>query len=472
MSSTLPRARILVVDGTSWPAATTTSTTTASTPTLSGRDVTVRGANHARIVETSALELLVEDGAIDDATLIGRGRGIDALVVIEGPMLRNRVDALAVTSILNPGVGVIAVCAPASEPRLREILLAAGLDADTALMVHKDIAPAIDARLGRLSAARTRLRAVSEGNTNALLVSGEAPFSGRVWALNDDGFWPHDVVFPSQARAGDVISLQRPPWRSVDGTLDDPRAPGPTLCLAGRVVLDPDGDAPPRGADVEVFSDGGESAGHVDESGAIVLQRALPLANGAALGVLITRTGIRPGRASAPGALAARAIRCWPHPTRAVLRRRPSLPADVDSLFSLHERTMRAQVEATWGAWDDGDQRRRFLEKGAQPGRFQLVVHVDTGEIVASYRVERLPQDIVLASIAVAPEWQRRGIGSEIVTGLVREAEREHGRVRLTVLKSNDQARDLYDRLGFTMLGSTSTHFHMAIGAGTGGVSA
>ena len=57
-------------------------------------------------------------------------------------------------------------------------------------------------------------------------------------------------------------------------------------------------------------------------------------------------------------------------------------------------------------------------------------------------------QELYLAQIYIAPEFQRRGIGASIIREIIREATEKDKDVTLSVLKNNP-SRNLYERLGF-----------------------
>ena len=51
-------------------------------------------------------------------------------------------------------------------------------------------------------------------------------------------------------------------------------------------------------------------------------------------------------------------------------------------------------------------------------------------------------------SVAVRPDWRGRGVGTQLLERLVREADQRHGAISLSVSKANPAVR-LYRRLGF-----------------------
>ena len=131
--------------------------------------------------------------------------------------------------------------------------------------------------------------------------------------------------------------------------------------------------------------------------------------------------------------------------------------ADYLWLWSLKRDTMRAYVEQTWGRWDDEAQAERF-RRNFDPLHVHIIV-ID-GQDAGLLHVERSQEEINLVNIQIAPEFQNRGLGTEVMHALLAEARRDRLPLRLQVLKVNP-ARRLYERIGFAVAGETGTHFQM-----------
>jgi ribosomal protein S18 acetylase RimI-like enzyme len=138
---------------------------------------------------------------------------------------------------------------------------------------------------------------------------------------------------------------------------------------------------------------------------------------------------------------------------------RPATEDDYDWLWALKRRTMRVYVEQTWGHWDDGVQ-DIFFRQGFLPEKLAIVV-VD-GRDAGLFEVERSVHEIYLRRIEIDPEFQRRGLGTALVAGLVAEARARRLPLRLQVLNVNP-ARRLYERLGLQIVGETRTHAQMQL---------
>jgi ribosomal protein S18 acetylase RimI-like enzyme len=134
--------------------------------------------------------------------------------------------------------------------------------------------------------------------------------------------------------------------------------------------------------------------------------------------------------------------------------------ADADRPFLVELYGSTREAELAHLAWDEAT-KRAFVEQqfGAQdahyranyPGATLDVVEVD-GERAGRLYVYRGRDDIRIMDIALAPAFRGRGIGSELLRGLIDEAEASGRKLSIHV-EMNNPARTLYHRLGFEAVG-------------------
>jgi ribosomal protein S18 acetylase RimI-like enzyme len=74
--------------------------------------------------------------------------------------------------------------------------------------------------------------------------------------------------------------------------------------------------------------------------------------------------------------------------------------------------------------------------------------------------VDRRAEEIRLVDIALLGEFRNRGIGSEIIRNLQKDAGFQGKPLRLQVIRFS-RAVGLFERLGFTRTSETGTHFQM-----------
>ncbi|MGI8644548.1 MAG: GNAT family N-acetyltransferase [Thermomicrobiales bacterium] len=129
---------------------------------------------------------------------------------------------------------------------------------------------------------------------------------------------------------------------------------------------------------------------------------------------------------------------------------------DYAFLYRLHVATMKDTVAHVWG-WDDDFQADYFREH-FDPSRLRIIV-VD-GTDVGVLAVEHREDALFFSNIEIAPSFQGRGLGTEIVRDLLAEASNRRLPVALQTNRSNP-ARRLYQRLGFVETGETETHYEM-----------
>ncbi len=136
---------------------------------------------------------------------------------------------------------------------------------------------------------------------------------------------------------------------------------------------------------------------------------------------------------------------------------RPAKAEDTAFLIRLHHRAYREVVEHQFGAWDEAAQ-DRWVAEGLAEADFSVVERA--GVPVGAVGVKEQADGFFLAELQLLPELQGRGLGTEILRGLLQRAAAVHKPVALRVLLRN-RARSLYERHGFVTTGQTDTHYLM-----------
>lgn len=136
---------------------------------------------------------------------------------------------------------------------------------------------------------------------------------------------------------------------------------------------------------------------------------------------------------------------------------RAATEGDYDFLFALHCAAIREYVEPIWG-WHEEWQAEYFRRKFNPHDRQVIVVNGhDAGVLI----VEERPAEQYLALIELLPEYQGRGIGTAVITGLLAQARARAVPVTLDVLETNRPAQRLYERLGFRPAGQREYRLRM-----------
>ena len=131
--------------------------------------------------------------------------------------------------------------------------------------------------------------------------------------------------------------------------------------------------------------------------------------------------------------------------------------SDSEFVFAVKKAAFREYVEQVWG-WDDNYQRelhnRRFV---AQDIRIIQFRGTDVG-FMATFST---PNTRKVNQLFLLPEYHGKGIGSACMTFILDDASLEGKSVALQVLKVNTRGIAFYQRLGFIIVGESSTHFQM-----------
>jgi GNAT superfamily N-acetyltransferase len=123
-----------------------------------------------------------------------------------------------------------------------------------------------------------------------------------------------------------------------------------------------------------------------------------------------------------------------------------------DAAFALNvtEACMRAYAEQTWGSWNG----RADLDPA-----FDKIVQ-SAGRDIGLLGLDRRLDCWFLDKLYLLPAYQKQGIGSYLLQGLMDEAKSAQVVLRLTVLEVNP-ARRFYERHGFVLTHTISPRHHM-----------
>ena len=143
-----------------------------------------------------------------------------------------------------------------------------------------------------------------------------------------------------------------------------------------------------------------------------------------------------------------------------VLSFQPATSVDRDWMFALHERSMRAMVELTYGEWDAARQRAKFDTRTETDVR---IVLAGSERVGAVYLEDKPDGSLYVGLIEIDPAFQNQGLGGAVLHHLALEAGASDRALTLSVRHANSNAKRLYERLGFRIIGEDETHFHMRL---------
>ena len=139
-------------------------------------------------------------------------------------------------------------------------------------------------------------------------------------------------------------------------------------------------------------------------------------------------------------------------------QKRPAIHSDEPFMRALHKAAYQDVVARQFGWWDDEVQYSLFTQKWA-PEKFEII-EIE-GKPIGCLSVENHPDKVFVAEVQILPEFQGRGIGAELIRAELARARQMQKPVHLQVLQKNERARAFYERLGFTVQGTTNRHFSM-----------
>ena len=102
----------------------------------------------------------------------------------------------------------------------------------------------------------------------------------------------------------------------------------------------------------------------------------------------------------------------------------------------------------------------REIILGKEPDCVLSVIELE-GHSIGRLRVIRTNTKITLAGIQLLPEFQNQRIGTHLIEQLKREAEQKIIPLCISVEKDNPNAKRLYERLGFSMVGQDENEYHL-----------
>ena len=118
--------------------------------------------------------------------------------------------------------------------------------------------------------------------------------------------------------------------------------------------------------------------------------------------------------------------------------------------------TMRPYMQEL-NVWDEQEQRSNFA---AQWKLEEVRIISVNGNDAGWLQVAELPAEIRLQKFFILPQYQRSGIGSEVLSKLLATWRPTGKKIVLRVLKNNP-ARRLYERFGFSVVAEAGIVFRM-----------
>ena len=139
------------------------------------------------------------------------------------------------------------------------------------------------------------------------------------------------------------------------------------------------------------------------------------------------------------------------------LTRRLAAEPDKPFLWEAVRQAYEDVVVRQFGQWDEDLQESDFNEKW-EHADFEVVEVA--GERVGAIWTTDEGEYLRLREVFLLPDYQGKGIGTQLIEQELARARRQHKPLRLRVLREN-RARALYERLGFTVSSEDETTLWM-----------
>lgn len=136
-----------------------------------------------------------------------------------------------------------------------------------------------------------------------------------------------------------------------------------------------------------------------------------------------------------------------------VLKLRAAVSDDEDWMFALYRRVFSEHISRIWG-WSEDWQVAEF-RKGLAQANCQIIER--DGSRIGFVR-SKGASTLELQLLALAPEYQCRGLG----TAVIQRLQRACTRIELKVFITNTLAKQFYLRLGFDEVATDSEFYSMA----------
>jgi|TARA_Y100000310_G_C20700289_1_gene829085 ribosomal protein S18 acetylase RimI-like enzyme len=136
------------------------------------------------------------------------------------------------------------------------------------------------------------------------------------------------------------------------------------------------------------------------------------------------------------------------------------IPADDSDKSYFHELNKVCYIDVVtrqFGSWDDELQTEYFDVKWQTQDFNKIIRH---GQLVGGVWLDKLEDSYQLKEIQIHPDHQNQGIGRSVLDDVIATAQHAEKRLWLKVLHQN-QAVDLYKRLGFTVTAKTEAQYIM-----------
>ena len=142
------------------------------------------------------------------------------------------------------------------------------------------------------------------------------------------------------------------------------------------------------------------------------------------------------------------------------LNLRPGQEKDSKFIYLIKKTTLKSYIEQTWGSWDEKFQVSRH-NKNFISEVYQIIQY--KGIDIGVQKIQEDNESVEIDIIEILPEYQNKGIGTQLLNNIISFSRQKNKIVSLQVLKANTRALKLYKHLGFQVINENDTHLRMKL---------
>ena len=143
---------------------------------------------------------------------------------------------------------------------------------------------------------------------------------------------------------------------------------------------------------------------------------------------------------------------------KSVIEMRPATPEDKGFVDDLLFTTMHGYVEATWP--NSTAAQHYYYDINQFDPLTTRILRLD-GKDVGRLSITLRADCIFIDEVHILPEYQRQGVGKQVIDQVLKEAREKHLPVKATVLKVNHPSQKLFLSMGFEVIAERDHRLHI-----------
>lgn len=136
---------------------------------------------------------------------------------------------------------------------------------------------------------------------------------------------------------------------------------------------------------------------------------------------------------------------------------RQAADSDFDLTYAIKENSTKNLIDSIWG-WNNEFQ-LDYHKKQFIPGKIKIII--SNNNEVGFVTAYDSGNTIFIENILIDTRFQGKGIGTKVLTDIIAKAIQQNKNIELQVLKINERAKKLYERLNFGVFEQTDLHYKM-----------